>query len=67
MSRVLGSIALSTVEESCNCNTMCMERKTCFKELRKLKMAARETGALQAANNKLENQVEELRWRLRLE
>ncbi|KAG0457447.1 hypothetical protein HPP92_022604 [Vanilla planifolia] len=37
------------------------------KELRKLKMAARETGALQAAKNKLEKQVEELTWRVQLE
>ncbi|KAL6611360.1 hypothetical protein ACP70R_039288 [Stipagrostis hirtigluma subsp. patula] len=37
------------------------------KELRKLKMAAKETGALQAAKNKLEKQVEELTWRLQLE
>ncbi|CAI0560607.1 unnamed protein product [Linum tenue] len=37
------------------------------KELRTLKMAARETGALQAAKNKLEKQVEELTWRLQLE
>ncbi|KAJ7977136.1 Myosin [Quillaja saponaria] len=36
-------------------------------ELRKLKMAARETGALQAAKNKLEKQVEDLTWRLQLE
>ncbi|KAL7113224.1 hypothetical protein ACP275_04G048900 [Erythranthe tilingii] len=36
-------------------------------ELRKMKMAARETGALQAAKNKLEKQVEELTWRLQLE
>lgn len=36
-------------------------------ELRKLKMAARETGALQAAKNKLEKHVEELTWRLQLE
>jgi myosin-5 len=36
-------------------------------ELKKLKMAARETGALQAAKNKLEKQVEELTWRLQLE
>ncbi|XP_042483036.1 myosin-6-like [Macadamia integrifolia] len=36
-------------------------------ELRKLKTAARETGALQAAKNKLEKQVEELTWRLQLE
>uniref|UniRef100_A0A2P2MTZ5 Myosin heavy chain family protein n=1 Tax=Rhizophora mucronata TaxID=61149 RepID=A0A2P2MTZ5_RHIMU len=37
------------------------------RELRKLKMAARETGALQAAKNKLEKQVEELTWRIQLE
>ncbi|KAL1203215.1 Myosin-14 [Cardamine amara subsp. amara] len=37
------------------------------KELRKLKTAAKETGALQAAKNKLEKQVEELTWRLQLE
>ncbi|CAK9184254.1 unnamed protein product [Ilex paraguariensis] len=36
-------------------------------ELRKLKMAAKETGALQAAKSKLEKQVEELTWRLQLE
>lgn len=29
--------------------------------------AARETGALQAAKNKLEKEVEELTWRLQLE
>ncbi|KAG4395454.1 hypothetical protein GLYMA_20G226600v4 [Glycine max] len=37
------------------------------KELRKLKMAARETGALQEAKDKLEKRVEELTWRLQLE
>ncbi|WZZ24627.1 hypothetical protein YC2023_008028 [Brassica napus] len=37
------------------------------KELRRLKTAAKETGALQAAKNKLEKQVEELTWRLQLE
>ncbi|CAL9163951.1 unnamed protein product [Musa hybrid cultivar] len=36
-------------------------------ELRKLKLAAKETGALQEAKNKLEKQVEELTWRLQLE
>ncbi|GKC27336.1 myosin 2, partial [Tanacetum coccineum] len=41
--------------------------KVARKELKKLKMAARETGALQAAKNKLEKQVEELTWRLQLE
>ncbi|KAL7198615.1 hypothetical protein ACSBR2_021000 [Camellia fascicularis] len=37
------------------------------KELRKLKMAARETGALKEAKDKLEKQVEELTWRMQLE
>ncbi|XP_029124619.1 myosin-9 isoform X2 [Cajanus cajan] len=37
------------------------------KELRKLKMAARETGALKEAKDKLEKRVEELTWRLQLE
>ncbi|XP_057427058.1 myosin-11-like [Lotus japonicus] len=37
------------------------------RELRKLKMAARETGALQEAKDKLEKRVEELTWRLQLE
>nr|XP_023898753.1 myosin-9 [Quercus suber] len=37
------------------------------RELRKLKMAARETGALKEAKDKLEKHVEELTWRLQLE
>ncbi|GFQ02300.1 myosin-12 [Phtheirospermum japonicum] len=37
------------------------------KELRKLKMAARETGALKEAKDKLEKRVEELTWRLDIE
>ncbi|XXG76604.1 hypothetical protein AAC387_Pa08g0915 [Persea americana] len=37
------------------------------RELRKLKMAARETGALKEAKDKLEKQVEDLTWRLQLE
>uniref|UniRef100_A0A0E0D4P9 Myosin motor domain-containing protein n=1 Tax=Oryza meridionalis TaxID=40149 RepID=A0A0E0D4P9_9ORYZ len=37
------------------------------RELRKLKMAARETGALKEAKDKLEKRVEELTWRLGLE
>ncbi|GKV43006.1 hypothetical protein SLEP1_g50351 [Rubroshorea leprosula] len=48
--------------------TQCAWRgRVARKELRKLKMAARETRALQAAKNKLEKQVEELTWRLQLE
>ncbi|GMH17584.1 hypothetical protein Nepgr_019425 [Nepenthes gracilis] len=37
------------------------------RELRKLKLAARETGALKEAKDKLEKRVEELTWRLQLE
>ncbi|CAA6655402.1 unnamed protein product [Spirodela intermedia] len=48
--------------------TQCAWRgRVARRELRNLKMAARETGALQAAKNKLEKQVEELTWRLQLE
>ncbi|XP_022991847.1 myosin-12 isoform X2 [Cucurbita maxima] len=36
-------------------------------ELRKLRMAARETGALKEAKDKLEKRVEELTWRLEFE
>lgn len=41
--------------------------KTARRELRKLKMAARESGALKKARKMLEKQVEELTWRLQLE
>ncbi|XP_030509984.1 myosin-12 [Cannabis sativa] len=41
--------------------------KVARKELRKLKMAARETGALKEAKDKLEKRVEELSWRLEFE
>ncbi|KAI4333233.1 hypothetical protein L6164_018067 [Bauhinia variegata] len=37
------------------------------RELRKLRMAARETGALKEAKDKLEKRVEELTWRLDIE
>eukprot|EP00249_Psilotum_nudum_P024992 c29340_g2_i2 orf=237-4853(+) len=37
------------------------------KELKKLKLAAKETGALQEAKTKLEKRCEELTWRLQLE
>ncbi|CAI9293166.1 unnamed protein product [Lactuca saligna] len=42
-------------------------RRVARKELRSLKMAARETGALKEAKDKLEKRVEELTWRLQLE
>ncbi|XP_027095341.2 myosin-9 isoform X6 [Coffea arabica] len=48
--------------------TQCRWRgRVARRELRKLKMAARETGALQQAKDKLEKQVEDLTWRLQLE
>ncbi|KAK9032137.1 hypothetical protein V6N11_056417 [Hibiscus sabdariffa] len=42
-------------------------RRVARRELRNLKMAARETGALKEAKDKLEKRVEELTWRLSLE
>uniref|UniRef100_A0A7N0ZXB4 Myosin-17-like n=1 Tax=Kalanchoe fedtschenkoi TaxID=63787 RepID=A0A7N0ZXB4_KALFE len=42
-------------------------RRVARRELRQLKMAARETGALQEAKDKLEKRVEELVWRLQFE
>ncbi|XP_065002608.1 myosin-11-like [Musa acuminata AAA Group] len=48
--------------------TQCRWRgRVARKELRKLKMAARETGALKEAKDKLEKTVEDLTWRLQLE
>ncbi|GMH02537.1 hypothetical protein Nepgr_004376 [Nepenthes gracilis] len=48
--------------------TQCAWRgRVARRELRNLKMAAKETGALQAAKNKLEKQVEDLTLRLQLE
>ncbi|KAK4285594.1 hypothetical protein QN277_002273 [Acacia crassicarpa] len=41
--------------------------KVARKELRKLRMAARDTGALKEAKDKLEKRVEELTWRLDIE
>ncbi|KAK3187746.1 hypothetical protein Dsin_027307 [Dipteronia sinensis] len=48
--------------------TQCAWRvKVARRELRKLKMAAKETGALQAAKSQLEKEVEELTWHLQQE
>ncbi|VFQ81338.1 unnamed protein product [Cuscuta campestris] len=48
--------------------TQCSWRqKVARRELRTLKMAARETGALKEAKDKLEKKVEELTWRLQFE
>ncbi|XAR48898.1 Myosin ATPase [Bertholletia excelsa] len=49
-------------------NIQCAWRgKLACRELQKLKMAAREMGALQAAKSKLEKEVEELTYQLQLE
>ncbi|CAN1217160.1 XI-I [Linum perenne] len=42
-------------------------QKSAKRELRKLKQAANETGALRLAKSKLEKQLEDLTWRLHLE
>ncbi|KAK1591991.1 hypothetical protein Q3G72_017291 [Acer saccharum] len=48
--------------------TQCAWRvKVARRELRKLKMAAKETGVLQAAKSQLEKEVEELTWQLQQE
>ncbi|KAM7513013.1 hypothetical protein LguiB_011888 [Lonicera macranthoides] len=48
--------------------TQCAWRqRVARRELRSLKMAARETGALKEAKDKLEKRVEELTWRLQFE
>ncbi|XP_051148594.1 myosin-17-like [Andrographis paniculata] len=48
--------------------TQCAWRqRVARRELRKLRMAARETGALKEAKDKLEKKVEELTWRLQFE
>ncbi|KAH9321117.1 hypothetical protein KI387_015756, partial [Taxus chinensis] len=41
--------------------------RVAVRELRRLKLSARETGALQEAKNKLEKRCEELTWRLKFE
>ncbi|KAF3784216.1 Myosin-12 [Nymphaea thermarum] len=49
-------------------NLQCLWRaRVARRELRKLRMAARETGALKEAKDKLEKRVEELTWRLEFE
>ncbi|KAL2478562.1 Myosin-12 [Forsythia ovata] len=51
-----------------NVTLQCLWRaRIARKELRKLRMAARETGALKEAKDKLEKRVEELSWRLDFE
>ncbi|GMP62460.1 hypothetical protein CsSME_00024560 [Camellia sinensis var. sinensis] len=62
--------ALSTYnqQKKATLTLQCLWRsKVARKELRKLKMEARETGALKEAKDKLEKRVEELTWRLDFE
>lgn len=55
-------------QKKASLSLQCLWRaKVARKELRKLKMAARETGALKEAKDKLEKRVEELSWRLEFE
>ncbi|KAI3495714.1 hypothetical protein L1887_38060 [Cichorium endivia] len=56
------SLQKAAIVTQCN-----WRRRVARKELRSLKMAARETGALKEAKDKLEKRVEELTWRLQLE
>ncbi|KAL6519197.1 hypothetical protein OROGR_018517 [Orobanche gracilis] len=45
----------------------CWRRRVARRELRQLRMAAKETGALKEAKDKLEKKVEELTWRVQFE
>ncbi|GMY22238.1 myosin-12-like [Fagus crenata] len=55
-------------QKKANLTLQCLWRaRVARKELRKLRMAARETGALKEAKDKLEKRVEELTWRLEFE
>ncbi|KAL8500655.1 hypothetical protein ACS0TY_020292 [Phlomoides rotata] len=54
--------------KKCSISLQCLWRaRVARKELRKLKMAARDTGALKEAKDKLEKRVDELTWRLDIE
>lgn len=65
--RYLAHLRYSRVRKAAIATQCAWRGRVACRELRKLKMAAKETGALQAAKNKLEKQVEELTWRLQLE
>ncbi|KAH7859230.1 hypothetical protein Vadar_033420 [Vaccinium darrowii] len=62
-----GSLYFSRIKKATIVFQCAWRGRVCRRELQKLKMAAKETGALQAAKSKLEKQVEELTWRLQLE
>eukprot|EP00850_Spirogloea_muscicola_P024021 SM000424S15774 [mRNA] locus=s424:4361:16524:- [translate_table: standard] len=55
------------LRKSAICLQSLWRRRAARAQLRKLKLEARETGALQAAKTKLEKENEELTWRLQLE
>ncbi|XP_038979493.1 myosin-6-like isoform X3 [Phoenix dactylifera] len=65
--RYLAQLHYSRIKKAAITTQCAWRGRLARRELRKLKMAAKETGALQAAKNKLEKQVEELTWRLQLE
>ncbi|WCJ20549.1 myosin-like protein XIF [Euphorbia peplus] len=66
--RMFQALSAYNKQKKANLILQCLWRsKVARKELRKLKMAARETGALKEAKDKLEKRVEELTWRLDLE
>ncbi|KAF3457491.1 hypothetical protein FNV43_RR02149 [Rhamnella rubrinervis] len=67
MRRYLARRCYLGMKRAAICMQCAWRGKVARRELRKLKMAAKETGALQAAKSKLEKEVEELTWRLQLE
>ncbi|ONK63812.1 uncharacterized protein A4U43_C07F19200 [Asparagus officinalis] len=65
--RYLAQLHYSRIRKAAITTQCAWRRRLARKELRKLKMAAKETGALQAAKTMLEKQVEELASHLELE
>ncbi|XVE81493.1 hypothetical protein DITRI_Ditri15bG0068800 [Diplodiscus trichospermus] len=65
--RYLASLHYSRLKKAAITTQCAWRAKVARRELRKLKVAAKETGALQEAKSKLEKEVEELTWRLQLE
>ncbi|GMP42087.1 hypothetical protein CsSME_00011947 [Camellia sinensis var. sinensis] len=62
------AVSVYNQQKKATLRLQCLWRtKVARKELRKLKMEARETGALKEAKDKLEKRVEELTWRLEFE
>ncbi|XVF38109.1 hypothetical protein REPUB_Repub20aG0070100 [Reevesia pubescens] len=65
--RFLAKLHFQRLKKAAITSQCAWRAKVARKELRKLKMAAKEAGALQEAKNNLEKEVEELTWRLQLE